>query len=290
MFEHRNILNTILAVTTLGMLAGCVSQSTYVKEQTRANGLDSQLAAATKQNQDLSQQLSQAQQQLDQTKQTAEDLAKQKSEQDQVVSSLQNEVQAGQIQITQLAGKLSINMVDKILFNSGSAKLNDAGQKVLMQVGNAIKNVSGKRIWIGGHTDNVPISPSLRDTFASNWELSTARATAVARFLQEKVGIPGDKLIAAGYAEFQPIADNSTPEGREQNRRIEILLVPLESPAAKTPAASASSPAPAASAPPAQDQGAPTAAPAASAPEIPDQGAPTAAPTDNSAPAPAASQ
>ncbi|HVO33526.1 MAG TPA: OmpA family protein [Elusimicrobiota bacterium] len=228
-----HILALIGPAAAILTFTGCVSNSTYVKSQKQVSELTSQLSDLTKKNQDLSQQLgqlndrlSQASQQLDETKQTADQLAKEKAEQDQVVSSLQTEIQAGQVKISQLAGKLSINMVDKILFNSGSSKLNAAGEKVLLQVGRALKNVQGKRIWIGGHTDNVPISDSLKDKFASNWELSTARATSVARFLQDKAGLPGERLIAAGYGEYQPIADNSTAEGREQNRRIELLLVP----------------------------------------------------------------
>ena len=71
----------------------------------------------------------------------------------------------------------------------------------------------------------MPISPRLQDKFPSNWELSTARATNVLHFLQDKVGISGERLSAVGYGEYQPIASNSTPEGRRLNRRIQIILV-----------------------------------------------------------------
>ena len=91
-----------------------------------------------------------------------------------------------------------------------------------------------KAIRVEGHTDNVPIAPSLRVRFATNWELSTARATAVVRYLQDKAGIAPDHLIASGYGEYRPLSPNTTPEGRAQNRRIEIVLVPVENAAVST--------------------------------------------------------
>jgi chemotaxis protein MotB len=93
-------------------------------------------------------------------------------------------------------------------------------------VGNVLKNTENKIVRVEGHTDNVPISPALAGKFRSNWELSTARATNVVRFLQEKVGIDPARLEAVGLSEFHPVAANATPEGRSQNRRIEIALLP----------------------------------------------------------------
>ena len=168
-------------------------------------------------------------QKLRDTEQAKEaEINKLKGTYDQLVGNLKDQINAGQIQITQLAGRLSVNMVDKILFNSGEANVKPEGEKVLLQVGAALKNVQDKAIRVEGHTDNVPIAGSLKDRFASNWELSTARATAVVRYLQDKSGIAPDHLIAAGYGEFRPVAPNATPEGRAQNRRIEIALVPVE--------------------------------------------------------------
>ena len=75
---------------------------------------------------------------------------------------------------------------------------------------------------IEGHTDNVPIHTA---QFATNWELSTARATAIARLLLERGPIDPANLSAAGYAEFHPVASNATEEGRAQNRRVDIILL-----------------------------------------------------------------
>ena len=79
-----------------------------------------------------------------------------------------------------------------------------------------------------GHTDNVPIRASARGRFPSNWELSTARATAAVRFLGEKAGVDPRRLGAVGYGEFHPIADNATPDGRAKNRRIALVVLSEE--------------------------------------------------------------
>ncbi len=199
--------------------------------------LNQRVSDLSKENQDLARQI----REIELAKQA--EIDKLKGTYEQLVGELQSEITSGQIQITQLAGRLSVNMVDKILFNSGEASVKPAGEKVLQQVGAALKNIKDKAIRVEGHTDNVPISSSLRDRFPTNWELSTARATAVVRYLQEKTGIPADRLIAAGYGEFHPVAANTTPEGKAQNRRIEITLVTLEPASPYVPAPTIAAPA-----------------------------------------------
>jgi chemotaxis protein MotB len=139
---------------------------------------------------------------------------------------MKNEIEQGQIKITQMADRLSVSMVDKILFPSGEADIMPDGLKVLQRVGKVLKTTRGKIIRVEGHTDNVPISPRLIKQFPTNWELSTTRATNVVRFLQDKVGIEAKRLQAVGLSEYQPVASNATPAGRSQNRRIEIGLLP----------------------------------------------------------------
>jgi chemotaxis protein MotB len=119
-------------------------------------------------------------------------------------------------------------MVEKILFNSGQAEVKESGKKVLNQIAAALKNLQDKDIRVEGYTDNVPLSPKLRDRFPTNWELSTARATNVVRYLEEKSGLDPSRLIAAGFGQYHPIVTNDTDEGRAQNRRIDIVLVPHE--------------------------------------------------------------
>src|SRR5690606_19606235 len=113
-----------------------------------------------------------------------------------------------------------------ILFDSGEAELNDGGKKVLAKVGETFAKMGDKIIQVGGHTDDVPISPKLHDRFPSNWELSTARATHVVRFLQDEGKIPGSRLLATGFSQYRPVASNASRGGRKKNRRIEVVLLP----------------------------------------------------------------
>ncbi len=147
---------------------------------------------------------------------------------DQLVEKMESEIERGEITISKLQGKLTVNLVERILFDSGQADLKEAGIRVLHRVGDILKEVTDKEIRVEGHTDNIPISPRLKKTFASNWELSTARATNVVRFLQQEKGVPGNRLSVCGYGPYQPIESNDTPTGRAQNRRIQIVLVPKQ--------------------------------------------------------------
>jgi chemotaxis protein MotB len=156
------------------------------------------------------------------------EIARVQTTRDSLVSEMTKEIQDNQIQITQLADKLKVSIVDKILFPSGEADLTDEGLKVLERVGNILKNTKDNIIRVEGHTDNVPISGALKYKFPTNWELSTARATNVLRLLEDKVGVDPAKLEAVGLGEHQPVASNETAQGRAQNRRIEIALLPIK--------------------------------------------------------------
>jgi chemotaxis protein MotB len=107
---------------------------------------------------------------------------------------------------------------------------------VLGKVAERIKSVP-HRVEVGGHTDDVPIRTA---RFPSNWELASARATGVVRILAQQ-GVDATRLSAVSFAEFAPVADNETPQGRARNRRIEITLKPVD---VETAAAAAAPPAP----------------------------------------------
>ena len=156
-------------------------------------------------------------------------LAKVKNTYNQLVDALEGEIKRGELTISNLEGKLSVNMLNKILFDSGKAEVKKEGEKVLKSLGDVLNKFPDKALRIEGHTDNVQISSRLIEKFPSNWELSTARATNIVHYLQDKVGVPGDHLATCGYSEYQPVAENETPEGRAENRRTEIVLVPYES-------------------------------------------------------------
>ena len=147
--------------------------------------------------------------------------------QDELLGELEQEISDGQIQIKRLRGMLRVDMVDEILFDSGEATVKPAGREVLARVGEVLKKAEDRHVVVQGHTDNVQIIGRLAERFPSNWELSAARAVNVARFLQEEVGMEPTRLGAAGYSEYRPRAGNDTEEGRQMNRRIEILLAPI---------------------------------------------------------------
>ena len=145
-----------------------------------------------------------------------------------LVHDMESEIKKGKVTITQLKGKLKVNVVDEILFDSGKATIKPQGYKVLERVGKVLLNAKNQAIRIEGHTDNVPIGADLANRYPTNWELSVARATAVARYLQEKIGVDPRLISATGYGQYKPIASNETEQGRTRNRRIEIVLVPEE--------------------------------------------------------------
>jgi chemotaxis protein MotB len=144
-----------------------------------------------------------------------------------LLQKMKGEIDKGQMTISELKGKLTVNMVDAILFDSGKAEVKAEGQAILEKIVSIVKDVKDKSIRVEGHTDNVPIIGMLAKKYPTNWELSAARAINVARTLQEQ-GIDPANLSTAAYGEYKPVAGNETPEGKAKNRRIEIVLVPKE--------------------------------------------------------------
>jgi chemotaxis protein MotB len=156
----------------------------------------------------------------------ASELAELKGTYDKLHEKMKDEIAKGDIQLTQSGGRLRVGLVDKILFQSGEARISKRGEEVLSRVGGVLAPIDDRQILVSGHTDTTPISPKLKEQFPTNWELSTARATNVVRFLAEKASVPADRLVASGHGEHQPIASNRSNTGRARNRRIEILLTP----------------------------------------------------------------
>lgn len=191
--------------------------------------LTRKLTAALEEKGQLEQAKAQAEAARQQVEKAKEDeLSKVKQSYEDLASNLKAEIAAGEVKLTQLQGRLTVQLVDRILFDSGSAEIKPAGRKVLSRIGKLLGEVQGRDVRIEGHTDNVPISDELRSIYPSNWELSTARATAVARYLQDAAKIDPKRLIAAGYGEFRPVAPNDKPESRALNRRIELVLIAKE--------------------------------------------------------------
>jgi chemotaxis protein MotB len=221
------------------LLAGCVSQSKYKALEGKASrdiaALRSQTAELEARKAALERQIAALTDQLGATEKRAVETGAQKDAEinrlkgtyESLVKDLQGEISKGQIKVTQIRDKLSVQLVEKILFDSGKAEIKPEGKEVLTKVGNVLLAVKDKQIRIEGYTDSLPIRGALRQQFPTNWELSTQRATTVLRFLQDS-GVDGKYLSAVGYGPHRPVASNDTPEGRAANRRIEIALTPLD--------------------------------------------------------------
>jgi chemotaxis protein MotB len=128
-----------------------------------------------------------------------------------------------QVDMATLKGLLS-----QLQYESGEAAVTPAQGEILMQVSNLLRDVKDAEILVEGHADDMPIGPALKRTFASNQELSDARANNAVRYLVEEGGIDPATLSATGYSDSQPIASNATEAGKSKNRRIEITLQPKE--------------------------------------------------------------
>ncbi|RKG88410.1 OmpA/MotB family protein [Corallococcus terminator] len=189
--------------------------------------------------------------QLSQTVQEQEaELARLKATYEDLQDKMKKEIAEGAVRLTQNEGRIQVDLVDKVLFDSGDASISARGQEVLTRLGGVLAKVDDKRIQVSGHTDDSPPSQKLQATFPTNWELSVARAVNVVRFLQDKGGVPAKRMLAAGYGDTRPLGANASPQGRARNRRIELLLIP-ELSARRNPSIAKAAPAKPASAKPA---------------------------------------
>lgn len=139
-----------------------------------------------------------------------------------LVARLRSMIDAGTLKVSIRDGRMLLAMPNDVLFDSGRTEIKRDGQAALVQVAGVLATIGDRHFLVAGHTDTVPIHTS---RFPSNWELSTARAVEVTKFLIAN-GMRSEVLAAAGYGEFDPVAANDTPEHRAQNRRIEIVLQP----------------------------------------------------------------
>ncbi len=128
--------------------------------------------------------------------------------------------------VTQHQDRLVLTMLGQILFASGDAHLTPLGLDIMKQIGEVLATLPNKSIQVEGHTDNDPILGRLQQRYPTNWELSTARATTVLRYLIEQTGMNPQDFSATGYADTRPAVTNNSKEGRAQNRRVEIVLYP----------------------------------------------------------------
>ena len=224
----RTRTGLLLAVCGL-TLAACVSQGKYADLEKVRNALAEQNNTLAEQNKSLAQNIDDQKGKLSSANDELQRIKAKTEEQEAMFAKLQkelaSELDSKKLTLRQMKDGISVDLPEDILFASGSADLRDSGREVLAKVSEQLQETK-YQVVVSGYTDNVPISGKLAKRYPTNWDLAAARATNVARLLEENK-VPGNKLIAASFGENNPVADNSTAEGRKQNRRIEIHLRPV---------------------------------------------------------------
>jgi chemotaxis protein MotB len=203
-----------LAVAGL-MLGGCVSQAKYDMAVRQRDDYRRQVDALTRTENVLRGDLQARRSEMDELNETHAHLR----------SSLATYIAAKQIKLQAMESGVIVLMQEDVLFATGSSDLNESGEVVLAEISKELKEIPFQVV-VAGHTDNVPIGPSLAKRYPSNWDLAAARASRVARLIESK-GVDKKRLAVVSFGSNDPVTSNDTPEGRAQNRRIEIRLRPV---------------------------------------------------------------
>ncbi len=199
------------------------------ESEARANSLEARLKDLSDNNASLAEKLNLAGAEKGTLERALEELrAREKQSQarlavfTEMLNKFRAMIDSGKLRVRVVRGRMVVELAENILFDSGRSDLKKEGQDALSQVASVLASIENRDFQVAGHTDNIPIKSA---RFPSNWELSTTRAVVVTKWLTDK-GLAANRVSAAGYAETQPVAPNDTPEGRQQNRRIEIVLMP----------------------------------------------------------------
>ncbi|MCZ6823962.1 MAG: OmpA family protein [Deltaproteobacteria bacterium] len=221
----------LAASLAIAPLTGCVTQSKYdlmlaERDELAASNeiLRQQSGQLTRQSQRLASVAAGLSQELALRDQEVEQLTR---EQEELMEELETWVVAGLIKMELLKDGLHLVLSEEILFPTGSDELSDTGREVLTKLVEELEQLP-YQIAVIGYTDNIPVGPRLAARYPSNWELAGARAASVVRLFQG-AGVPAQQLLVISRGESQPIASNDTPEGRAENRRIEVRLRPVVS-------------------------------------------------------------
>lgn len=137
--------------------------------------------------------------------------------------SMQKEIREKNVEIETLKGKLSVRLLDRILFKSGSAQILDEGKSILDKIATALQE-NKSYIRIEGHTDTVPIGEKLKAKYFSNWELSAARAASVVRYFEFSHKVSPLRMEPVGFSKYHPVSTGKSPDDLQRNRRVEIIL------------------------------------------------------------------
>jgi len=169
--------------------------------------------------------LSATRSELDQLRKQKEVTAKRLAAFKELTDKFKKMIDSGRVDVVIRNGRMMVKMPASVLFDSGKAELSRDGELALMEVAIVLRALSDRTFLIEGHTDNRPVENAKGGRFKNNWELSTARAVTVVQFMIEAKMKP-ENLIAAGRGEFDPVTDNKSAKGLQENRRIEIVLLP----------------------------------------------------------------
>lgn len=259
---RKYILMTVGVVFSAMLTTSCVGKKKYVASQNHVSKLQQDSARASETIKDLKTDLQRSEMKYNKYKEETENqkaalmaqledqgikldqkdkalalraqrlqaLEERLNQQQQIVDNLRKTVEDALVNIDDedlsvevKNGKVYVSLSDKLLFPSGSAKLNKEGEDAIGKLAEVLKQNQKINIDVVGHTDSIPINTA---KYSDNWDLSTARATTITRLLTEKYSVGGNRLTASGMSDFSPVATNSTKEGRAKNRRTEIILTP----------------------------------------------------------------
>lgn len=239
----KKSLRTLVEFGALAFLAGCVSQGKYDALQSEhdellvlsgkqrqkldaqdnmVRELENRLGKATTNKAELDRSLAETRQALADMARRKEEMEKELRDFRSLTTGLKSMIDTGSVTVRFVKGRMVVSLGSDVLFPSGSAKLSPEGVEAVKQVTQQLVRIQGKDIQIEGHTDNVRIKTA---AFPSNWELASARALTVVNHIVA-AGFPVDRVSAASYADTRPTGDNTTPEGKARNRRIDMVIVP----------------------------------------------------------------
>lgn len=206
------------------LMSSCVSSKKYDELKASKEALEREQAASRDKEKELTGTLKQREQKL-------AELERAMNEQKKVLDDLRNEVNTalagfnqGELSVTMRDGKVYVSMSDKLLFATGSTKVNNTGRQALDQLVDVLKKNQNVGVMVEGHTDDVEVRPGTKD-IADNWDLSVLRATEITRLMAQR-GLSPDRITPAGRAFFQPVDTGRTPAAKAKNRRTEIILTP----------------------------------------------------------------
>jgi len=213
------IYKTIFFVSLILLLAGCSGMDKLKKENA---SLKSQVVELNQVKKDYSDKLVSTQQN------TAQEQARLQNELEQLRADLNQQLQKlineNQVLVQKVEDLTIITLGEESLFGSGLSDLTLSGAQTISAITEALAEYPDYHLRIEGHTDDKPVGKGLKSRFASNWELSTARATTVVRYMIYRLKVDPQRLSAVGYAQYRPAADNDTKEGRAINRRIRAVV------------------------------------------------------------------